>query len=98
ELQALEDALPALRESLVCGGAIAVVSYHSGEDRSVKGLFREWARACVCPVGSPVCSCRGRALGTIDPKKPICPSEREMAANPRARSAKLRVFRKANES
>ena len=98
ELSGLEKALPSFLESLVCGGMIAVVSYHSGEDRIVKRLFKEWASACVCPPGFPVCNCRGVALGAVDPKKPIYPSEQEMADNPRARSAKLRVFRKADAS
>ena len=98
ELRALEKALPAFLESLVCGGVIAVVSYHSGEDRTVKQLFREWASECVCATGLPVCSCRGKALGKVEPKKPIYPSEQEVAVNPRARSAKLRVFRKAYAS
>jgi 16S rRNA (cytosine1402-N4)-methyltransferase len=98
ELSGLETALPSFLESLVCGGMIAVVSYHSGEDRIVKRQFREWASACVCPPGLPVCNCRGVALGAVDPKKPIYPSEQEMADNPRARSAKLRVFRKADAS
>ena len=98
ELQALEKALPAFLESLVCGGVITVVSYHSGEDRTVKQLFRQWASECVCPTGMPVCNCRGKALGKAEPKKPINPSEQEMATNPRARSAKLRVFCKADAS
>jgi 16S rRNA (cytosine1402-N4)-methyltransferase len=97
ELEALETALPSLVDSLVGGGAIAVVSYHSGEDRIVKHYFREWAKDCICPPGIPVCRCRGRPLGRIEPRKPIRPSAQEISANPRARSAKLRVFRKANE-
>lgn len=88
----LEGALPALRDALVAGGALAVISYHSGEDRMVKRAFAEWARACVCPPGQPVCTCRGRPLGTVQPRRPIVPQPPEVAANPRARSAKLRVF------
>jgi 16S rRNA (cytosine1402-N4)-methyltransferase len=70
-----------------------VITYHSGEDRLVKLAFREWARACVCPPQQPVCTCRGRPLGRLEPRKPITPSEDEIVANPRARSAKLRIFR-----
>jgi 16S rRNA (cytosine1402-N4)-methyltransferase len=93
ELGELERALPALRESLQPGGTLAVISYHSGEDRIVKLHFKEWARACICPPAHPICTCRGRALGVIDPRKPVLPDGDEIAANPRARSAKLRVFR-----
>jgi 16S rRNA (cytosine1402-N4)-methyltransferase len=93
ELTGLEQALPALRDALEPGGALAVITYHSGEDRLVKLASREWASACVCPPHQPVCTCRGRLLGRLEPRKPILPSEDEIAANPRARSAKLRIFR-----
>ncbi|NIN11393.1 MAG: 16S rRNA (cytosine(1402)-N(4))-methyltransferase RsmH [Gemmatimonadales bacterium] len=93
ELNQLHTALPALREALQPGGRLAVISYHSGEDRIVKHLFRDWARACVCPPRQPVCTCRGRALGCVDPPRPIVPTKAEVTANPRARSAKLRAFR-----
>jgi 16S rRNA (cytosine1402-N4)-methyltransferase len=93
ELSGLERALPALRDALEPGGALAVITYHSGEDRLVKLAFREWASACICPPHQPVCTCRGRPLGRIEPRKPIVPSDDEVAANPRARSAKLRIFR-----
>jgi 16S rRNA (cytosine1402-N4)-methyltransferase len=93
ELTGLERALPAFRNALHPGGALAVITYHSGEDRVVKLAFREWASACVCPPRQPVCTCRGRPLGRLEPRKPILPSEEEIATNPRARSAKLRIFR-----
>jgi 16S rRNA (cytosine1402-N4)-methyltransferase len=92
ELGQLRTALSSMREALVPGGRLAVISYHSGEDRVVKHEFREWARSCVCPPGQPVCTCRGRALGRVDPSRPIVPSSEETAVNPRARSAKLRGF------
>lgn len=95
ELEGLEAALPALRDALVSGGRLAVISYHSGEDRIVKHAFREWCRACVCPPGVPLCTCRGRPLGSLDPRKPIHPSDVETATNARARSATLRIFRRA---
>ncbi len=94
ELAGLAAALPRLRDALGSGGRLAVISYHSGEDRIVKQAFREWARACVCPPGVPICTCRGRALGRLEPRKPIRPTELETARNPRARSATLRIFRK----
>ena len=93
ELDGLEEALPSLRDALEPGGALAVITYHSGEDRLVKHTFREWASACVCPPHQPVCTCRGRPLGRLEPRKPVVPTEDEIAANPRARSAKLRIFR-----
>jgi 16S rRNA (cytosine1402-N4)-methyltransferase len=93
ELGELRRALPALRDALQPGGRLAVISYHSGEDRIVKHMFREWARSCVCPPAQPVCTCRGRALGQLDPRKPVLPAAAEIAANPRARSARLRAFR-----
>ena len=92
ELGQLERALPEFRNSLELGGKLAVITYHSGEDRLVKQAFREWASSCVCPPGIPVCACRGRPLGRIEPRKPIRPDQTELEGNPRARSAKLRFF------
>jgi 16S rRNA (cytosine1402-N4)-methyltransferase len=92
ELEGLAAALPAFRDALAPGGRLAVITYHSGEDRLVKQTFREWATACVCPPRQPICTCRGHALGRVEPRKPILPDPGEVAANPRARSAKLRIF------
>jgi 16S rRNA (cytosine1402-N4)-methyltransferase len=92
ELEQLELALPALRAALVPGGRLGVISYHSGEDRIVKHTFREWARRCVCPPGQPVCTCRGRALGTLLTRKATRPAPSEIETNPRARSAHFRAF------
>jgi len=96
ELGELARALPALRDALGPGGRLAIITYHSGEDRLVKQSFREWARACVCPPRQPVCTCRGRPLGRVEPRRPILPDDAEIAANPRARSAKLRMFRRCD--
>jgi 16S rRNA (cytosine1402-N4)-methyltransferase len=95
EIRRLEAALEGFRDVLVPGGVLAVIAYHSGEDRVVKHAFREWARACVCPEDQPVCTCRGRALGALLTRRAIRPSTEEIAANPRARSARLRAFRTA---
>jgi 16S rRNA (cytosine1402-N4)-methyltransferase len=92
ELAGLAGALPALRDALITGGKLAVITYHSGEDRVVKHAFREWASRCICPPRLPVCTCRGRPLGRLQPRKPIQADPAELAANPRARSARLRVF------
>jgi 16S rRNA (cytosine1402-N4)-methyltransferase len=92
ELAGLERALPALRDALTTGGKLAVITYHSGEDRVVKHAFREWASRCVCPPGLPVCTCRGRPLGRLEPRKAVQAGPAELAVNPRARSARLRLF------
>jgi 16S rRNA (cytosine1402-N4)-methyltransferase len=98
ELTGLEVALPALRDALQPGGRLAVITYHSGEDRVVKHAFREWASACICPPGQPLCTCRGRPLGRLVPRKPLVPDADEVAANPRARSAHLRIFQAGDAS
>jgi 16S rRNA (cytosine1402-N4)-methyltransferase len=95
EIEGLEAALPALREALSPGGVLVVLSYHSLEDRLVKESFREWSRDCVCPPQLPVCRCRGVALGTTLTRKPVSAGDAEVARNVRARSAKLRAWRRA---
>jgi 16S rRNA (cytosine1402-N4)-methyltransferase len=94
ELDGLRRALPALRDLLEPGGTLAVITYHSGEDRVVKHEFRDWSTECVCPPRQPRCTCRGRALGTTITRRPITPTHAEIARNPRARSAKLRAWKK----
>ncbi len=96
EITALESALPKLRERLSNGGTIAVISYHSGEDRVVKNAFREWSRSCICPPEQLQCNCRGKALGKVLTKKAIQASADEVAHNSRARSARLRAWRSAD--
>ena len=96
ELESLATALPELRDALVPGGSLGVITYHSGEDRIVKHAFREWGRECICPPRQPVCTCRGHALGKVLTKKPIGPQPGEIAANSRARSARFRVFEVAD--
>ena len=98
ELPGLARALPAFRDALAPGGVLAVISYHSGEDRTVKQAFHAWSRACICPPEQPVCTCRGRPLGRADPRRALAPGAEEMADNPRARSARLRLFRKADDA
>ena len=92
EREQLSQALPAFRDALVPGGRLGVIAYHSGEDRLVKHAFREWARDCVCPPRQPICTCRGTALGTVLTRKAVFPEPAEIAANPRARSARFRAF------
>lgn len=93
ELDGLGAALPAFRDALTPDGRLAVISYHSGEDRLVKHLFRSWEGRCVCPPRQPVCTCSPRAFGVTDPHRPIIAGDAEVERNPRARSARLRIFR-----
>jgi len=95
ELEQLERALPVLRDKLRSGAVLVVISYHSLEDRIVKENFREWSRDCVCPPDFPVCVCDHEPLGSEVTRKPVTPSVAEMEANARARSAKLRAWRRA---
>ncbi|MEK7402045.1 MAG: 16S rRNA (cytosine(1402)-N(4))-methyltransferase RsmH [Gemmatimonadota bacterium] len=95
EIAGLTRALPALRDRLTPHGVLAVITYHSGEDRLVKHTFRDWSAECVCPPKQPKCTCRGYALGETITRRAIVPSDAEVSANPRARSAKLRAWRAA---
>ena len=95
ELEALKLALPAIREVMNDKAVMVVISYHSLEDRLVKNTFRDWSRNCVCPPEFPLCTCRGRSLGEILTKRPVRPSNKEVDINPRARSARLRAWRRA---
>jgi 16S rRNA (cytosine1402-N4)-methyltransferase len=95
ELDALEDALPSAVEMLRPGGRIAVIAFHSLEDRIVKHFFREEARGCTCPPDFPVCVCGHEPELRVLTPRPIRPSAREAALNPRAASARLRVAEKA---
>ena len=95
ELSGLRRALPLLRDRLNPGGTIAIMSYHSGEDRIVKHAMREWSVACTCPPRQPFCTCGGVAAGALVARKSVQPSADEIARNARARSARLRCWRKA---
>ena len=91
ELRALESALPAALEMLRPGGRLAVISFHSLEDRIVKQFFREKERGCTCPPEFPICVCGHEPELRAVQRRPIRPSEDEVAANPRAASARLRA-------
>jgi 16S rRNA (cytosine1402-N4)-methyltransferase len=95
ELAGLERALPALRDRLLPGGVLAIISYHSGEDRLVKNAFRDWSASCVCPPRQMICTCRGVPLGETLTRRPIAATEAETESNPRARSARLRAWKLA---
>ena len=94
ELDNLEKGLEAGFSVLSAGGVMAVISFHSLEDRMVKGFFRYKALSCVCPPDLPVCMCDKKVEMEVLTKKPILPSDEEISINPRARSAKLRAARK----
>lgn len=95
ELTALERGLPRLRDRLRPGGTFVVIAYHSGEDRIVKHAFRDWSAACSCPPRQPICTCGGRARGALVTRRAVTAGPDEVAANPRARSARLRAWRSA---
>ncbi len=91
ELDNLKEALPQAVELLKPGGRLAVISFHSLEDRIVKEFFRQESRDCICPPEMPVCVCGHKATLKVITQKPITPSPEEVEANPRSRSAKLRI-------
>ncbi len=94
ELEALEEALPQAIEVLAPGGRLAIISFHSLEDRIVKHFFTDLARSCICPPGLPVCVCGHQPTVRLVTRRGVRPSEREVATNPRSRSATLRVVEK----
>jgi 16S rRNA (cytosine1402-N4)-methyltransferase len=94
ELQALEASLPKAVAVLAPGGRLAVLSFHSLEDRIVKQYFRRESQDCICPPGQPICTCGHKAAVKRLSHRPIQPGEEEVARNPRARSARLRVVEK----
>jgi 16S rRNA (cytosine1402-N4)-methyltransferase len=94
ELEAVAAVLPQAVQSLAPGGRLAVIAFHSLEDRIVKQFFRHESRDCVCPPRQPVCTCGHRASIREVTRKPVMPSPEEIARNPRSRSARLRVVEK----
>jgi 16S rRNA (cytosine1402-N4)-methyltransferase len=98
ELRQLESALPQAVDALGQGGRIAVLSYHSLEDRIVKRFFVDQSKGCVCPPSFPVCNCGAEASLRRVTGRPIRPSEEEQARNPRAGAARLRVAEKLGEA
>lgn len=92
ELDVLKKALEDAFDCLNPGGRIAIITFHSLEDRIVKEKFNDWARGCTCPKEFPVCVCGNKPKGKVF--KPLAPTEQELEINPRARSSRLRVFEK----
>lgn len=94
ELTVLEKTLPQAVEALAPGGRLVVISFHSLEDRIIKRFVRRESRDCICPPASPICTCDHRATLRVVTRKPIRPTEEEVFANPRSRSARLRIAEK----
>jgi 16S rRNA (cytosine1402-N4)-methyltransferase len=94
ELDEIEAGLQAALMTLKPGGRMATISFHSLEDRLVKSFFNVESKDCICPPQQPVCTCGHRATLRTITRRPVRPSEEEAAANPRARSARLRVAEK----
>ena len=94
ELDAVETMLKEAVPRLNPGGRLCVITFHSLEDRLVKTGMAEWAKGCTCPPDFPVCVCGKKPAVKLITKKPIVSGEKELAENPRARSAKLRIAEK----
>ena len=90
ELEVLRNTLEAMRDRLNDGGRLAIITFHSLEDRIVKSAFRNWERPCTCPPDFPVCVCGKVPYGIAG--KPVTASEEELELNPRSKSARLRTF------
>lgn len=94
ELEILEQTIEDAVEGLKTGGRLAIITFHSLEDRIVKNKFRELQNPCTCPPDFPVCRCGKEPVVKVITRKPIVPGEEELEANARARSAKLRIVEK----
>lgn len=94
ELEVLRDSLYGMMDMLNPGGRFCIITFHSLEDRIVKSAFRKAENPCTCPPDFPVCICGKKPAGKVITRKPILPSEEELEANSRSKSAKLRVFEK----
>lgn len=92
ELDVLEKTLDDAFDCLNSGGRIAIITFHSLEDRMVKEKFNEWSRGCTCPKEFPICVCGNKPKGKV--LKAVAPSDEELSVNPRARSSRLRIFEK----
>jgi len=94
ELEHLEQTVENLAQWLAPGGRLCIITFHSLEDRAVKQAMRRMERPCTCPKSAPICICGKQPVGVMRPGKPVLPDEQEVMNNPRARSAKLRIFEK----
>ena len=94
ELEILKDTINSMANILNKDGRLAIITFHSLEDRNVKNTFKELENPCICPKDFPVCVCGKTSLGKVITRKPILPSKEEIEQNHRSRSAKLRIFQK----
>ena len=94
ELDVLENSIDTMIRLLNPGGRLAIITFHSLEDRIVKTIFRNNMNPCTCPPGFPVCMCGKKPTGRVVTRKPIVPGEEELEHNKRAKSSKLRIFEK----
>ena len=94
ELEVLTNSIDGMIDCLKPGGRLCIITFHSLEDRIVKNAFRKNENPCICPPNFPVCTCGRKSKGKVITRKPILPTEEEMEANSRSKSAKLRVFEK----
>jgi 16S rRNA (cytosine1402-N4)-methyltransferase len=94
ELAVLEEVLPEAFEILALGGRMAVISFHSLEDRIVKRFFQERNKSCTCPPEAPICQCGGLRRAQLLTRKPVVADEQEIRRNPASRSARMRVLEK----
>ena len=94
ELEVLNNTLQDMIDLLEEDGRICIITFHSLEDRIVKSIFRKNENPCTCPPNFPVCMCGQKSKGKVITRKPILPSDEEIAQNRRSKSAKLRVFEK----
>ena len=97
ELEVLRDSLDEMVDILSDRGRICIITFHSLEDRIVKNAFRKNEDPCICPKNFPVCVCGRKSKGRVITRKPIIPSAQEIEENPRAKSAKLRIFQRIRQ-
>jgi len=97
ELEILEESIEGMLDILSDRGRMAVITFHSLEDRIVKSAFKKAESPCTCPPDFPICVCGKKSKGFVASRKPLIPSEEEMERNPRAKSSKLRIFVRKRE-
>ncbi|MGP1432698.1 MAG: 16S rRNA (cytosine(1402)-N(4))-methyltransferase RsmH [Catonella sp.] len=98
ELGVLEESIEGMIDLLSDKGRMAVITFHSLEDRIVKSAFKKAESPCTCPPNFPICVCGNKSKGFVNSRKPIVPADEEMERNPRSKSSKLRIFVRRREN